>query len=141
MLDNHSLMAVGIVQDLNLKTIIWSIFDICKRIGQGQQSLSFSLIIKKILVIILLATSFSPVAVTYECQSENSSMYQLSFNYAAAAANHAWFYGALQICHWFWEVEDLFEYCGAICSGQMRKNIPFYLTNEELVFEWEIPRT
>lgn len=27
------------------------------------------------------------------------------------------FYGALQICHRFWEVENLFVYCGAICSG------------------------
>lgn len=64
------LMVVMTVQDLGNKSAIGAFWISVRLLDKANQSHSFSLIIKMVLAIILLATSFSQAAVTYECYSE-----------------------------------------------------------------------
>lgn len=71
-LDNYFLMVVMMVQDLHKKSASGAFWISGRGMDKANHSHAFSLIIKLILAIILLATSFSQAAVTYECYSEEN---------------------------------------------------------------------
>lgn len=71
-LDNSFLMVVVMVRDLRKKSANGALWISERVLDKANQGRSFSLIRKMILAIILLATSFSQAAVTYESYSEEN---------------------------------------------------------------------
>lgn len=65
-------MVVRMVQDVHKKSACGVVWLSERGLDKADHSHAFSLIIKLVLAVILLATSFSQAAVTYECSSEEN---------------------------------------------------------------------